>query len=621
VALQGKTATEAEEETAETAAGRAVTQAVAGQLSAQVKMLTDNVGLTDEAVVLLDDDGEVAVAEFPLSEYESEEAAIGAAVKALAELSEEALAELDDEEPVAEEPAAEEPAEKPAEGAKVGKRVRADKLAILRKLKAEFSDFTEAFKEAWSGFMEWAGYEDQQAEPHVFNPLDWLEENKKSLEEQGCAGFAFKARDGKAWWLQFTTNAFQDREREFFTTKSIQDYIDRHRSDEAKGEFWYRHIPGTKFADVKWQALIGRFLAQAGPFDDTPIGSAFKGFFLKHPDGHPLVAPNGWGTSHGYLYNEKDRNEDGVYNWFEIKESTVLPLHIASNPWNPYPQILTEAVKMDEQQKQDLLNIGGQNLVEMITKAGEQKTKELEDLGVGYKASEAADVSAGSKADDSKADTGLKAGYAERIRAVASKIDDDALKQSVMDYCDRLEKETGKKEEEPSSDNKPEDEKAGKMAKYGQELRMIAGKAKGAVATELRKIADEMVGESPEEKKDISREEIGEALLTMHTALRDEIAESRKAVVAEIAEVIAPLVESIKSLQREDEKKIADLAEETPAASLSDIVQGFTGVKSAKVKLDSKLGQSGPAEAPFNDDDWFVHGFARGADQKRGAAS
>jgi hypothetical protein len=182
----------------------------------------------------------------------------------------------------------------------------------------------------------------------------------------------FQAQDGRTWLILSAVNAFQDREGEIFTTKSIEEYVARHEGESKKSEFWFYHIPGTKFADITWQGMSGRFLYEAGPFDDTPIGKAFEKFFTEHPHGHPTVAPRGWGASHGYVYNVPDR-KDLVYDWFEKPETSVLAFELASNLHNAELEVM-----MNTKQIEALMAIGGDALVNHVTQAGEERTKDLE---------------------------------------------------------------------------------------------------------------------------------------------------------------------------------------------------------------------------------------------------
>lgn len=190
----------------------------------------------------------------------------------------------------------------------------------------------------------------------------------------------FKGKDGRPWLLVWTTNAFQDRDKEIFRTKAIEEYVTRHADDEVKGEFWFWHLPGAKMGEIQWQAVVGRFLVQAGPFDDTPIGQKMAEFFSQHPHDHPEIAPGGWGTSHGYHYVPVDR-KDKIYDWFDTFETTVLPKSAASNQHSPRMEVLP----MDDLQRKALAAIAGDEFVQMIIKTGEERTKELEEQGVAFK--------------------------------------------------------------------------------------------------------------------------------------------------------------------------------------------------------------------------------------------
>ena len=132
------------------------------------------------------------------------------------------------------------------------------------------------------------------------------------------------------YFLTWTTNAFEDREKEIFTLKSIQEYVENNVDKDDKGVYQFWHTDGSDFADIVWQGIAGKFLVEIGKFRKDFIGQAFKAFFLKYPNGHPEIAKNGWGCSHGFVYRKADR-EDGIYEWFDKKETTILPLEEAAN--------------------------------------------------------------------------------------------------------------------------------------------------------------------------------------------------------------------------------------------------------------------------------------------------
>jgi hypothetical protein len=323
----------------------------------------------------------------------------------------------------------------------------------------------------------------------------------QGLKQYQTAGFAFKANDGSMWWLQFTTNAFKDREREIFSTEALKSFVARHSDKKDKGEFWYRHIPGSKFGTVRWQAMVGRFLAQAGPFDDTPVGRYFKGFFEKYPLSHPDIAPNGWGTSHGYYYKASDR-KDGVYNWFEIRESTVLSRDIASNPWSPMPMLIRRK-DMNEQERKELETIGGLDLVKLVEQQGIGATKELEELGVDFKKAEA-EVK---QDEEEEEEEGLPPELAEAMEE------------------EEEEEEEEEKQAEPEPQESPltRDEVAQAMGVITKTLRSEIEAAVKDAVTELRNELSPMLGEVKDYLENKAEQEEEEKRLTPAASLIDRL--------------------------------------------------------------------------------------------------
>jgi len=210
-----------------------------------------------------------------------------------------------------------------------------------------------------------------------------------ALQNKAFGNKVFKGEDGKTWFLTWTTNAFKDLEEEIFATKAIEDYIARFEDEEVKGTCQFWHVKGSDFATIRWQGGVGRFLVEMSTFDDTPVGNAFKSFFEAYPESHPVIAPNGWGCSHGYSYRSFDR-KDGVYHWFDKKETTILPVDAAANIFTLAKFGLGEK-KMDLSEKQKIaLGVIGEetgvpNLVDMIVGDGKAYTELLESSGVQYK--------------------------------------------------------------------------------------------------------------------------------------------------------------------------------------------------------------------------------------------
>ena len=182
-----------------------------------------------------------------------------------------------------------------------------------------------------------------------------------------------KTLDGDDWLVTWTTNAFKDREKQIITTKALEDYVERHEKDDVKGEYWFWHIKGSRFGEIQWQGVAGRFLVEAGPFDDTPMGKAVKEFLAGNPNGHPEIAPFGWGTSHGFFVKEGDEDDD-VFDWIEKYESTILPVHKAANIHSPKPEVVT----VKKEQLDALKGIVGDERANAIVDLGDSATAEKE---------------------------------------------------------------------------------------------------------------------------------------------------------------------------------------------------------------------------------------------------
>lgn len=363
----------------------------------------------------------------------------------------------------------------------------------------------------------------------------------------------FKARDGKAWIVLWTTNAFIDREDEIFTTKAIDDFIHRHEDDDVKGEFWFWHLPKSKFGDIRLQARVGRFLVEAGPFDDTIVGRTFKEFFEMYPDGHPEIAPEGWGASHGYTFNKADR-EDGVYDWFEKHESSVLPLVVASNPHNPKMTIKEVDSLMDAKKREAWAKEFGAEFVDTILQVGETKTAALEQ-SVEFKEVAVEEVQ-------------------EEVVSEETEVKEEPV------------------EEEPVQEVKEESV---------EEIEF----------TEEADTTEKEVSEEPTEPP-ISRKELAEALKMVVQELTDrfekKISNEIETTVDAMVEVITPLSNQVKALAQTDEQKIAQQAQSVPTASLTAMVK--ENLFGDETRLDGRttLAKDGPQEAEKKADGPVVAG-------------
>lgn len=259
------------------------------------------------------------------------------------------------------------------EESKVGKRVRTDKVELIQ----EIIDSLQML-------LGWAVYEDGNTAKE--KPTEETAKNFDSDFNNICFGFKLLQND---YILTWTTNAYEDREEETFALKSIEDYVARNVDNDDKGTFQFWHIPGSDFGDILWQGVAGKFLVEIGKFKGNEIGKTFKTFFEKYPNGHNEYAPLGWGTSHGFVYQKQDRL-DKVYEWFDKKETTVLPLQEAANIYTAAEFMLGDKAMQLSDKQIELVNkigeeVGMPSLLEKILSVGKKKTEILDGAGIASK--------------------------------------------------------------------------------------------------------------------------------------------------------------------------------------------------------------------------------------------
>lgn len=239
-----------------------------------------------------------------------------------------------------------------------------------RRLKGEFVDKLKDMMEFMGKLVSWAMYDDAEPEPEELAMFG------------NDAGVMMKMVDGQPWHFTWSANAFQDRDKEIFSTTALETYVAEAEKSGERGFFNFWHIPGTDFARKEWQAMSGRFLVEAGPYLDNEAGQKALAFFKQYPDGHPEIAPEGWGSSVEYKYLPEER-ATGVYDTIWITRTSTLPRMAAANIWTTAMQ---QEAKMNQQQKEAAVKLFGESFVSKLETDGQKRTEALEGAGVAHKA-------------------------------------------------------------------------------------------------------------------------------------------------------------------------------------------------------------------------------------------
>jgi len=241
---------------------------------------------------------------------------------------------------------------------------------LMARMKAKLKEILTAVAE----IAKWADYDDGE-EPESDDTATGEEACKPKKKDvatiEGETGFkVYTDKAGKSRWLAWTTNAFKDKDGEIFRTQALEDEVSRTDKEWPEGDrkllFW--HLGPADIGTTDWRGVVGRILVESGVFDSTSRGQKALAYFASHPG-------DDYRMSHGYRFKKDDR-DDGVYEWLQIVERSVLPGSAAANPFTKFTA--KESTMLDEAKRKALETVLGADEAALIIKAAEEKTKELE---------------------------------------------------------------------------------------------------------------------------------------------------------------------------------------------------------------------------------------------------
>lgn len=212
----------------------------------------------------------------------------------------------------------------------------------------------------------------------------YANETMEFLSSQGIeTGIKTFENDNGRYAILWTSNAFKDREKETFKTKAWEDYVARRDARGGKyDKVWFWHMKGTDFADVVWEDVVDRVLVDVIRFHDNQMGDKMW-HAINHPEEFAEIAPMGWGTSHGFAYPASTK-QNGVYDFVEKFETTVLPYHRASNLWGGIKEVLNMN-RVTPEKKNALAALVGQELADKTLTDAEKASSILEQAGIEFK--------------------------------------------------------------------------------------------------------------------------------------------------------------------------------------------------------------------------------------------
>lgn len=133
----------------------------------------------------------------------------------------------------------------------------------------------------------------------------------------------------KNTWIAVFSNQFEDKDKEFFPEKAIDDYVFRVDSGIVplpKLVVWHE-VKSTEIGAADWVARIGSFLVAAGKFHEDARSQRAKAYYQRN-----LLNTK---HSHGFFY-EVAQFKDRAYWQFNTFEISLLPKGVEANPYTTF---------------------------------------------------------------------------------------------------------------------------------------------------------------------------------------------------------------------------------------------------------------------------------------------
>lgn len=199
----------------------------------------------------------------------------------------------------------------------------------------------------------------------------------------------FKTAKGMRW-IAFSSNGYEDKDREIISTKALEADVQRTAADGQYGPLRWWHVgnPDPTNLDAPWgdgvdlgwcdyAAMSGPFLVESGTFISDAVGEAIS---RKAAD---------LAVSLGFFHPRGEPDADGVFHHIRRFERSLAPYGRVSNPLTAF--YVPGATTVNEAQMQALKalldgNPNAQSEVEeLISKYTASATKTAEAAGLRFK--------------------------------------------------------------------------------------------------------------------------------------------------------------------------------------------------------------------------------------------
>ena len=202
-----------------------------------------------------------------------------------------------------------------------------------------------------------------------------------------CEPLVFKEASGRLRWVMFSSNSFQDTDREIVSQAALERDVERTDKEHNYGPLRWWHVgnpdkmtrspgEGIDIGDCDFRAIHGRVLIESGTFRNERIGEAIKQRADK------------LAGSLGFFHPKDQPDSEGVFTDIRTFERSLLPKGRASNPLTALTvtKESQDMATMKEKFEEFVTLLGGdKQLAESVVSKAEQTEKEAQAQGLKFK--------------------------------------------------------------------------------------------------------------------------------------------------------------------------------------------------------------------------------------------
>lgn len=259
--------------------------------------------------------------------------------------------------------------------------------------------------------------------------------SEPDLEELGSSSFkVFKDKaTGKTRWVAFSSNCYEDLDKELFTTAAIEEAIDYADKTNEQGPLCVFHVEEAAIGQCDFQGLHNGFLIESGTFDETDLGKTAEEFFLK--------TDKEWQVSIGFKFRAGDEL-DGTYDWFRFRERSVCPMGTAANPYTDFGIFTGGDKEVDERKIVTLTEIFGEDRTKKLLETAEEKSRTLDAANIRHKEAKTEEMT-----DETQA--AILDALAKELN-----LDPEAVKKAAADVAAKMSKKGDDEEDDEDDEDK-----------------------------------------------------------------------------------------------------------------------------------------------------------------------